>query len=205
MACRILSRCDARTTSGVSLCRPRGRGRNSVIFRLTIKDTCVSYHRRRRSPMDSGGDSTSITDRRRWARRHVYAAALLVVAVVASTAFGAMCPTAPDPAALPDAAALADMNAFVARLGVRPTGSRAHARYVDWIRRRLQEIPGVALSELDFPIDRWSARRAKLVVSAGDTRVRLTPAGPIPYCAPTDPRGVAAPLALVPIGTPITA
>jgi hypothetical protein len=132
------------------------------------------------------------------------ASAALVLGVLAGPS-GAQCPTAPDPAALPDAAALREMNAFVAGLGVRPTGSHAHARYIGWIRRQLQAVPGVELSELEFPIDRWSARRTKLVMSVGGDAVRLPVADAIPYCAPTSTRGVTAPLVLVPADQPIGA
>jgi hypothetical protein len=97
----------------------------------------------------------------------------------------APCPIAPDPTALPDAAALEDMNGFVAALGVRPTGSRAHARYIEWIRRELKQIPGVALSQLEFPIERWTAKRAKLTMSVDGRATRVVVAGPIPYAAPT--------------------
>ena len=46
-------------------------------------------------------------------------------ATAATLPVGSSCPVAPDPAALPDAAQLKEMNAFLAPLGVRPTGSRA--------------------------------------------------------------------------------
>jgi hypothetical protein len=132
------------------------------------------------------------------------ASTALVLGVLAGPS-GAQCPTAPDPAALPDAAALREMNAFVAGLGVRPTGSHAHVRYIGWIRRQLEAIPGVELSELEFPIERWSARRTKLVMSVAGRAVRLPVADAIPYCAPTSTRGVTAPLVLVPADQPIGA
>src|SRR5262249_36216320 len=101
-------------------------------------------------------------------------AALFVCALAApSLAPTPVCPVAPDPAALPDATALRAMNAFVARLGLRPTGSPPHVRYVGWIRRRLRDVPGVTVNELEFPIDRWSARRTKLVMNVGGRAVRL--------------------------------
>src|SRR5688572_33041800 len=78
------------------------------------------------------------------------------------------CPTAPDPTALPDAATLRKMNAFVDRLGSRPTGSKTHHRYVDWIRRRLRKIDGVTLQELDYPIERWTPGKTKLTMIVGD-------------------------------------
>lgn len=118
---------------------------------------------------------------------------------------GATCPVAADPAALADAAALRKMNAFVDRLGVRPTGSPAHVRYIDYLRRRLRKIPGITLTEDAFPIERWSERRTKLTLTSGGRTVKLAVAGPIPYAAPTAGSGVSAPLALVPAGQSITA
>jgi hypothetical protein len=97
------------------------------------------------------------------------------------------------------------MNAFVDRLGSRPTGSKTHHRYVDWIRRRLRKIDGVTLQELDYPIERWTPGKTKLTMIVGDDEVRVPVAAPIPYAAATDARGVTAPLALVPGNEPITA
>ena len=134
------------------------------------------------------------------------ALAVLVTCVIAEPSGGqtTSCPAVPDPGALPDAAALKEMNAFVAGLGVRPTGSHAHVRYIDWIRRRLKQISGVTLTELDFPIDRWKARRTRVEMISGGQVVRLPVADAIPYCAPTGPQGVTAPLVLVPTGQAIT-
>ncbi|MGH3056055.1 MAG: hypothetical protein ACRDL7_13860, partial [Gaiellaceae bacterium] len=125
-------------------------------------------------------------------------ALVLCVPAGPSRAQTATCPTAPDPGALPDAAALKKLNKFVAGLGVRPTGSQAQVRYIKWIRGQLKKIRGVIVSELDFPIDRWEATKTKLEMISGCHVVQLRVAGPIPYCAPTDKSGVTAPLVLVP-------
>ena len=79
--------------------------------------------------------------------------AVVPLAVAASLALpavatGAECPVAPDPSALPDAAALKRMSAFEARLGSRPTGSRAQARFVASLRTAMRAVPGVSLSEI---------------------------------------------------------
>src|SRR4051812_38660996 len=87
------------------------------------------------------------------------ASALLALAVVGAAGSSAPaqapapvgasdCPVAPDPAALPSAARLKQMNSFVAKLGARPTGSRSHARYIAWIRRQLSGVPGLRTSDL---------------------------------------------------------
>jgi hypothetical protein len=113
------------------------------------------------------------------------------------------CPTAPDPAALPSAAQLRQMNSFVAKLGVRPTGSRAHTRYIRWIRKQLKTVPGIQTSDLRFPINRWSASRTRLQLRIGRRKIKLPVADAIPYAKPTGRRGVTAPLAFVPAGTAI--
>src|SRR5262249_29592520 len=114
------------------------------------RGTCESIARSHGCPLSSG---TRMRQRTRGSRFFVVAAA---VCALAGPARAQTCPIAPDPAVLPDAAALEDMNAFVDGLGVRPTGSTSHVRYTNWIRRRLREILGVTVSELPYPIDRWS-------------------------------------------------
>jgi hypothetical protein len=116
----------------------------------------------------------------------------------------ASCPVAPDPSALPSAARLKQMNAFVGKLGARPTGGRAQARYIGWIRRQLKTVPGIRTSDLGFRINRWSSSSARLELrGAGKRPIKLAVAGPVPYSKPTGKRGVSAPLAFVPTGTAI--
>jgi len=113
------------------------------------------------------------------------------------------CPTVPDPAALPSAAELKTMNSFVDKLGVRPTGSHAHARYISWIRKQLKPIPGIQTSDLSFDINRWSSTKTRLTLRTGGKTRRLLVAGAVPYSKPTSKKGVSAPLAFVPAGTAI--
>jgi hypothetical protein len=113
------------------------------------------------------------------------------------------CPVAPDPAALPSAAQLRQMNTFVAKLGSRPTGSRAHARYVAWIRKQLKTIPGIKTTDLRFPINRWSSSKTTLELRVGGRTRKLPVASAVPYSKPTGRRGVSAPLAFVAAGTKI--
>src|SRR4051812_44153298 len=149
-------------------------------------------------------------------RRAGHRAAALVVALAAGLAAsgasgagaqapadGSACPVAPDPAALPSAAQLKQMNTFVAKLGARPTGSRAHARYIAWIRRQLKTIPGITTRDLSYRINRWSASKTTLQLRVGGKTRRLAVAGPVPYSKPTGRKGVKAPLAFVPAGTAI--
>jgi hypothetical protein len=115
------------------------------------------------------------------------------------------CPVAPDPAALPDAATLREMNAFVAGLGVRPTGSRAQNEYIHWILRQLKHVPGVQIAEQHFTINRWKAGSMEMQLNVGGTTTRVPIAAPVPYAQPTGSRGVSAPLAVVPDEEAITA
>src|SRR5829696_1120742 len=128
---------------------------------------------------------------------------VLLVLLLPPSASAASCPTAPEPAALPSAADLKQLNTYVAKLGARPTGSPEQAKYIDWIRRRLKRIAGLELSELRYPIDRWSSTAATLRFRAGAQTVKLPVAAPVPYAKGTTTGGVAAPLAVVPAGTPI--
>jgi hypothetical protein len=95
------------------------------------------------------------------------------------------------------------MNAYVAKLGARPTGSRAHARYIAWIRKHLKTVPGIQTRDLRYRINRWSSSRTTLRLSVGGKARKLAVAGPVPYSKPTGRRGVSAPLAFVPAGTAI--
>jgi hypothetical protein len=141
-------------------------------------------------------------------RRLAGSIAVLAALVAASVsggagAAGAPCPTAPDPAALPSAAQLKRMNAFVDRLGVRPTGSQAQARYIAWIRRQLRTIPGIQTRDLSFPINRWSSTQARLSMRVGRRTIKLPIADAIPYSKATGGHDVSAPLTIVPPGTAI--
>lgn len=135
----------------------------------------------------------------------VVAGALAMVTSGAAATRPAPCPTRPNPRVLTAATALEQMNAFVARLGVRPTGSTAQAKYIDWIRHLMSAIPGVGLRELRYSINRWSASGASLRLQIGGRWTTLPVADAVPYSEPTGSQGVTAPLALVPDSQPITA
>jgi hypothetical protein len=117
----------------------------------------------------------------------------------------AVCPVAPDPAALPDAAQLREQTEFEARLVPRPTGSKAQNTYIRWIRRQLRTVPGLQLSEQRFTINRWSWRSTKLQLRIGATTTTVPVAAPVPYAQPTSARGVTAPLVEIPDEQAITA
>src|SRR3954453_6769019 len=132
---------------------------------------------------------------------------MLVCAAVLACAAPAFadCPVAPAPGALPDAAGLRAMNAFLGPLGARPTGSPQQTAYIDWIRRQVRAIPGVKLTEQDFTIDRWSAQTTKLRLRVDGRPSVLGVADAIPYTRGTDAKGVAGPAALIPDDQAITA
>jgi hypothetical protein len=115
------------------------------------------------------------------------------------------CPVAPDPAALPDAAKLREMNAFVGALGVRPTGSPSHSKYIAWILRQMRTVPGAQISEQHFTINRWSGHSMSLQLRVGSSTRMLPVAAPVPYAEPTGSGGASAPLVQIPDQERITA
>ncbi|HEX4563806.1 MAG TPA: hypothetical protein VH115_05065, partial [Solirubrobacteraceae bacterium] len=115
------------------------------------------------------------------------------------------CPDAPDPAALPDAAKLREMNAPLAALGVRPTGSAAQNSYISWIRKQLGTVPGAQISEERFTINRWSHGPMELQLEAGETTTPVPVAAPVPYAQPTTSDGVSGPVVEIPDSEAITA
>jgi hypothetical protein len=148
---------------------------------------------------------TRVTSVRSCGRAAALALSISAALISSAAASAAVCPTAPDPSALPDAGALKQSNAFVASLGVRPTGSSTHVAYVNWIRQQLQAIPGVQISEINYPINRWSSSSASLTMHVDGRDVALPIADAIPYSQPTDSGGVTAPLVVVPDSQQITA
>lgn len=115
------------------------------------------------------------------------------------------CPVAPDPSALPDAARLREMNSVVAALGVRPTGSASHNKYIAWILHQLRTIKGIQVSQEHFTINRWSGGSMSLQLRAGASATTVPVAAPVPYAEPTGTGGVSAPLVEIPDQEPITA
>jgi hypothetical protein len=115
------------------------------------------------------------------------------------------CPVAPDPSALPDPATLREMNSFVGALGVRPTGSPSHNKYIAWILRQLRTIGGAQVSEQHFTVNRWSGRSMSLQLRVGSSTRSVPVAAPVPYAEPTGSGGASAPLVEIPDQEPITA
>jgi hypothetical protein len=118
-------------------------------------------------------------------------------------AAAAACPVAPDPAALPDAAKLREMNSIDAAL--HPTGSLAQKRYIRWILRQLRTVTGAQISQTHFTINRWSGHRMSLRLRLGTRTVTLPIAAAVPYAEGTAGRGVSAPLVEIPDEQAITA
>src|SRR5437588_6506722 len=126
-------------------------------------------------------------------------------AASASAPLGEGCPVAPDPAALPDAAKLREMNAPLAALGVRPTGSAAQNKYISWIRKQLAAVPGAQISEERFTINRWSHGSMALQLKVGQAANTVPIAAPVPYAQATTSAGVSAPVVEIPDSEEITA
>ncbi len=131
-------------------------------------------------------------------------ALLLPIAIaqpVAASAAATTCPDRVDPAAFASEQRLHDLAQAQEDFGPRPTGSAAHASYVDWLEDEIGAIPGIELSELPYEIDRWDGLATSL--DLGGTGLDV--AAPIPFSQSTGPGGVAAPLVHLPEGTSITA
>lgn len=95
----------------------------------------------------------------------------------------------------------------MADLGPRPTASRAHRRWLRWLRKELRRVPGLNVRVDRYPlVPRQLERDATLDVIEADGSPRPLPtAGPIPYARLTSRRGVDAPLVYLPAAAPITA
>jgi hypothetical protein len=115
------------------------------------------------------------------------------------------CPVAPDPSALPDAGTLREMNSVLAPLRVRPTGSGAQNTYIKWILGQLKKVPGLAISEQHFTINRWSHGSMELQLKAGGQTTAIPVAAPVPYAEATPTGGASAPLVRIPDEEKITA
>ena len=108
------------------------------------------------------------------------------------------CPVAPDPSALPDAATLREMNSVVAALRVRPTGSGAQNTYIKWILRQLAKVPGAAVNQQHFTINRWAHGSMQLQLKLGEGTAAVPIAAPVPYAEGTPGGGASAPLVRIP-------
>jgi hypothetical protein len=135
--------------------------------------------------------------------RRTIALALGTLALTATgTAQGATrCPSAVDASAFSTTAQLRSLNAYEGSLGARPTASPAQARFVDWLQRQMDAIPGVRTRSLPYTVQRWDASRVTLSVDGQDTPI----ASVVPYAQPTPPAGVTAPVVSIPSDREITA
>jgi hypothetical protein len=133
------------------------------------------------------------------------AIAIAACVLLPATAAGAPCPRIADPGAIAGGGALERWNRALDGFGVRDTGSRNHVRYVDWLERRFDAIPGVRVGSLRYRFNRWLPRSASLRVTLAGRQRRLQPAGPVPYSRPAPAGGPAAQLVYLPSETDITA
>jgi hypothetical protein len=133
------------------------------------------------------------------------AAGASLLALPAAAQAAAACPTVANPARLASTGAMRDWNRALDGFGVRTTGSRNHVRYVNWLERRLDGIPGVTVDSLRYRFHRWQARGASLRVTLGGQERTIQPAGPVPYSKPSSANGSGAPLVYLPTDTDITA
>jgi hypothetical protein len=133
------------------------------------------------------------------------AVALVACGLAPAAAEAARCPTVADPGALAGTQALRGWNRAIDDFGVRTTGSRNHVRYVDWLERRFDSVPGVRVRSLRYRFHRWQARSASLRIAIGGRQRTLEPAAPVPYSKPAPAAGSTAPLVYLPAEAEITA
>jgi hypothetical protein len=86
-------------------------------------------------------------------------------------------------------------------IGLRATGSRVHARYVDKLAARLERAGVSGVRTESVPLQRWTPGEPALVVLEGAAAGTVTVANYIPYSGSTPADGTTAPLALDPGGT----
>jgi hypothetical protein len=108
------------------------------------------------------------------------------------------CEAAAATTPFPDRATIEAWSRVMARFGPRPTASEAHRRFINWLRRRLREVPGVDVRLDRFSIRRQKERSALLTLHDGGARRSVATAGPIPYSRLTGRDGVSAPLVYLP-------
>lgn len=137
-------------------------------------------------------------------KRLALAIALLIAAALLaplSPARAAGCPSSADPATFMSTRELYRLDEHMADLGPRSTGSPAHKRFVDWLDRRMERLPGMRMQSVTYDFDRWEATGEGIALADGR---RLRVASPVPYSKPTGGEGVRAPLTYVPTDTAIS-
>ncbi|GAB4520840.1 MAG: hypothetical protein Kow00133_07530 [Amphiplicatus sp.] len=97
-----------------------------------------------------------------------------------------------DPDRLPSAEDVWDWQLWMNSLGPRYTGDEAHAAFVEFLARSLEEA-GLAVQRDRFRFTRWEARRWALAVSdgPGGSMTEAPVASYYPYSGLTPPGGVA--------------
>jgi len=133
----------------------------------------------------------------------VFASAMLALPGVASAT--PACPSTTHAGDFAGKAQLREWNAALDGFGARATGTANHRRYIRWLDRHLDSVPGVDVRSLRYRFDRQAERSSSLAVELGGTDTALKPAGPVPYSEPTSKRGVSAPLVYLSSDTEITA
>jgi len=111
------------------------------------------------------------------------------------------CPSQVSPDEFASEDRLRGLNREMADFGRRPTGSRAHQRYVASVEHHLARIEGASVREIPYEFDSWQAGGQSL---SADGR-GIPDAGPVPYAEPTPKGGVTGELVFIPKGTAITA
>jgi hypothetical protein len=131
-------------------------------------------------------------------------AATPATAPAAPASAASACPATTDAGEFAPKRQLRRWNKAMHEFGPRPTGSRSHHRFVDWLERRFDSIPEVETETLTRRFKRQTERSASLWVEIDGKDQRIPIASPVPYGRRTGKDGAAAPLVHVPRDAQIT-
>jgi hypothetical protein len=114
--------------------------------------------------------------------------------------FAAAAPPALRPGLLPDEKAVWDQQVWMAKLGPKYTGNKAHTEFVEFLAREMQAT-GLDVQRERYTFPRWDARRTEIAVTMGrGTRSTVPVTSYFPYSGQTPPAGVSGELAFAGTG-----
>jgi len=121
---------------------------------------------------------------------HLSRRTLLLGSGAALTASGMVSAAGASPRGVVGADQLSAWNEKLASFGVRLTGSRGHAQYVDWLADKFEQT-GLKVNRDRLTFTRWAPKRWALEVGGAPVDVAFY----WPYSGVTPPSGITAPLA----------
>ena len=109
--------------------------------------------------------------------------------------FAAAAPLALRPGLLPSEKAVWDQQVWMAKLGPKYTGNKAHTEFVEFLAREIQAA-GLDVQRERYTLPRWEARRSEIAVTpVHGTRFTVPVTSYFPYSGQTAAAGVTGELA----------